>query len=175
MQSTESIVHAMQTLGKKREPITRIYRQLWNEELFISAYSRIYANVGALTPGVTPETVDGMSLEKIRRIIEKLKTESYHWTAVRRQYIPRPDGRTRPLGIPTWSDKLVEEVIRIVLEAYYEPIFSSHSHGYRPNRGCHSALQEIVSHWTGTTWFIEGDIRGCFENINHELLLAILA
>lgn len=175
MQSTESIIHVMQTLGEKREPLTRIYRQLWNENLYVSAYSRLYANDGALTPGVTSETVDEMSLAKIRRIIERISTETYRWTPVRRQEIPRSDGRTRPLGIPTWSDKLVEEVIRIILEAYYEPIFSSHSHGYRPNRGCHTALQEIVSHWTGTVWFIEGDIKGCFDNINHEVLINILS
>jgi group II intron reverse transcriptase/maturase len=175
MQSTESIIHVMQTLGKKREPITRIYRQLWNKNLYISAYSRLYTNKGALTPGVTSETVDEMSLKKINKIVEALKQESYRWTAVRRHYIQRDNGRKRPLGIPTWSDKLVEEVIRILLEAYYEPIFSSHSHGYRPNLGCHTALQEVVSHWTGTVWFIEGDIKGCFDNINHERLLEILA
>jgi group II intron reverse transcriptase/maturase len=174
MQSTESIIHVMQTLGKKREPLTRIYRQLWNENLYVSAYSRLYANDGALTPGATPETADGMSLAKIRRITERVKTETYRWTPVRQKKIPRPDGRTRTLGIPTWSDKLVEEVMRIILEAYYEPIFSTHSHGYRPNRGCHTALQEIVSHWTGTVWLIEGDIKGCFDNIDHDILMAAL-
>ncbi|MFZ4816802.1 MAG: reverse transcriptase/maturase family protein [Phototrophicaceae bacterium] len=174
MQTTESILHAMQALGMKREPITRIYRQLWNENLYLSAYSRLYANEGALTPGATSETVDGMSLQKIHRIVEHLKTETYRWQPVRRHYIKRADGRPRPLGLPTWSDKLVEEVIRMLLEAYYEPIFSSHSHGYRPQRGCHTALQEVVSHWTGTTWFIEGDITGCFDNINHDRLMAVL-
>lgn len=174
MQSTESIIHVMQTLGRKREPMTRVYRQLWNENLYVSAYSRLYANDGALTPGVTSETVDGMSLAKIRRIIDRIKTETYRWKPVRQQEISRPDGGTRTLGIPTWSDKLVEEVIRIMLEAYYEPIFSTHSHGYRPNRGCHTALQEVVSHWTGTTWFIEGDIKGCFDNIDHDILMAML-
>jgi group II intron reverse transcriptase/maturase len=174
MQTTESVIHVMQTLGEKREPLTRIYRQLWNENLYVSAYSRLYANDGALTPGATSETVDGMSLAKIERIMERIKTETYRWTPVRQKAIPRPDGRTRTLGLPTWSDKLVEEVIRILLEPYYEPIFSSHSHGYRPQRGCHTALQEVVSHWTGTVWFIEGDIKGCFDNIDHDILMAIL-
>jgi len=175
MQTTESILHVMQTLGEKGEPVTRLYRQLYNEQLYVSAYSRLYRNDGALTPGATAETIDGMSLSKVRNIIEAIQTETYRWTPVRRTYIRRKDGRKRPLGIPTWSDKLVEEVIRLLLEAYYEPIFSSHSHGYRANRGCHTALGEIVTHWTGTVWFIEGDIKGCFDHIDHDRLMEILA
>lgn len=174
MQTTENITHVMQTLGEKRAPLSRVYRQLFNENLYVSAYSRLYRNEGALTPGVTSETVDGMSLAKVHSIIEQLRTETYRWSPVRRTYIVRKDGRKRPLGLPTWSDKLVEEVIRIILSAYYEPIFSDNSHGYRPNRGCHTALQQIVSDWTGTVWFIEGDIRGCFDNIDHDTLMAIL-
>lgn len=174
MQTTENIICVMQTLGSKGEPLTRIYRQLYNENLYISAYSRLYANKGALTPGVTNETVDGMNLTKIRAIIAKLRRETYRWTPVRRHYIQRKDGNMRPLGLPTWSDKLLEEVIRIILEAYYEPIFSIHSHGYRQHRGCHTALQEIATRWTGMVWFIEGDIKGCFDHINHDVLMAIL-
>ncbi len=175
MQSTESIIHAMQTLGEKRTPLTRVYRQLYNEHLYVSAYSRLYRNEGALTPGASSETVDGMSLGKIRTIIEQLRTETYRWSPVRRHYIRRKDGRKRALGLPTWRDKVVEEVIRILLSAYYEPIFSDNSHGYRPNRGCHTALKQIVSHWTGTVWFIEGDIRGCFDNIDHDKLMGMLS
>jgi len=174
MQTTENIIHVMQTLGEKRAPLSRVYRQLFNENLYVSAYSCLYRNEGALTPGVTSETVDGMSLAKVHNIIERLRMETYRWSPVRRTYIARKDGRKRPLGLPTWSDKLVEEVIRIILSAYYEPIFSDNSHGYRPNRGCHTALQQIVSDWTGTVWFIEGDIRGCFDNIDHDTLMAIL-
>lgn len=174
MQTTENIIHVMQTLGEKRAPVERVYRQLYNENLYVSAYSRLYRNEGALTPGVTSETIDGTSLTKIQSIIEGLRTETYRWSPVRRSYIRRKDGRKRPLGLPTWSDKLVEEVIRIMLSAYYEPIFSDNSHGFRPNRGCHTALKQIVSHWTGTVWFIEGDIRGCFDHIDHGVLMAIL-
>ena len=128
-----------------------------------------------MTPGVTTETVDGMTLAKIDTIIEALRHERHRWTPVRRVNIPKPQGGTRSLGIPTWTDKLVQEVIRLILEAYYEPQFSAQSHGFRPNRGCHTALMEIKRAWTGTKWFIEGDIRGCFDNINHEKLIAILA
>jgi retron-type reverse transcriptase len=128
-----------------------------------------------MTPGTTPETVDAMSLEKIDRIIDVLRREAYRWTPVRRTYIPKKSGKLRPLGIPTWSDKMVQEVVRSLLEAYYEPQYSPHSHGFRPNLGCHTALGEITRHWRGVKWFIEGDISQCFERIDHEVLLSILA
>lgn len=175
MQTTENVIKVMHSLGEKQMPITRAYRQMYNENLYISAYSRLYANEGALTPGVTDETVDGMNMSKIKQIIAELKTETYRWKPVRRSYVQRKDGRKRPLGLPTWKDKLVEEVIRIMLQAYYEPQFSDNSHGFRPERGCHTALQQITQNWTGTVWFIEGDIRGCFDNINHERLMEILS
>jgi group II intron reverse transcriptase/maturase len=127
-----------------------------------------------MTLGTTPENVDAMSLEKIDRIIEVLRREAYRWTPVRRTYIPKKSGKLRPLGIPTWSDKLVQEVVRSMLEAYYEPQFSQHSHGFRPNLGCHTALGEITKHWRGAKWFIEGDITQCFDRIDHEVLLSIL-
>jgi retron-type reverse transcriptase len=115
-----------------------------------------------MTPGSTSETVDGMSLAKIEAIIELLRQERYRWTPVRRTYIPKSNGRSRPLGLPAWSDKLLQEVIRSILEAYYEPQFSAHSHGFRPGHGCHTALREITQ-WKGTKWFIEGDISAFFD------------
>src|SRR5262249_40209058 len=119
-------------------------------------------------------TVDGMSLQRINAIIDLLRAERYRWTPVRRVQVPKPKGGTRPLGLPTWGDKLVQEVLRALLEPYYEQRFSTHSHGFRPNRGCHSALQEIRRTWTGTVWFIEGDIKGCFDNIDRKTLLEIV-
>src|SRR5437868_15306783 len=106
------------------------------------AYGRIYSNQGAMTPGATEETVDGMSKGKIDRIIDVMRHERYRFSPARRTYIPKKNGKMRPLGMPTWSDKLVGEVVRLLLEAYYEPTFSDRSHGFRPGRGCQSALRE---------------------------------
>jgi len=127
-----------------------------------------------MTPGTTPETVDAMSLAKIATLIDDLRHERYRWTPVRRTYVPKKSGKLRPLGLPSWSDKLLQEVIRSLLEAYYEPQFSDHSHGFRPGRGCHTALTTVKETWTGTKWYIEGDVSQCFERIDHQVLLSIL-
>lgn len=160
--------------GRRRLPVEDVYRQLFNPELYLLAYGKIAKNAGALTLGATDETADGMALATIQRIIELLRQERYHWTPVRRIHIPKANGKTRPLGLPTWSDKLLQEVIRLILEAYYEPQFSGRSHGFRPGRGCHTALREIYHTWRGTVWFIEGDITECFDHLDHEVLLNIL-
>jgi group II intron reverse transcriptase/maturase len=139
------------------------------------AYGRIYSNEGAMTPGPTQETADGMTMEKIEAIIDAMRHERYHFSPVRRVYIPKKSGKLRPLGLPSWSDKLVGEVVRLLLEAYYEPQFSDRSHGFRPGRGCHTALREIANAWTGTTWFIEGDISDCFGSLDHEIMIKILS
>ena len=131
--------------------------------MYLRAYAKLYKNDGAMTPGITEETVDGMSQEKIARIIEAIRYERWQWTPVRRVEIPKSNGKMRPLGMPTWSDKMVQEVIRTILEAYYEPQFSDSSHGFRPNRGCHTAINKIHKTWRGTKWFIEGDIKGCLD------------
>lgn len=175
MRNAEAALHVIHERGKRGLPLEDdLYRQLYNPSLYLLAYSRIYSNKGATTSGSTGETVDGMSLRKIGRIIEQLRNERYRWTPVRRVEIPKKNGKTRPLGIPTWSDKLLQEVIRLILEAYYEPQFSERSHGFRPDRGCHTALNSIYQHWDGTKWFIEGDIRGCFDNVEHETMMSIL-
>ncbi|NEW72674.1 maturase [Streptomyces rapamycinicus] len=143
--------------------------------MFLLAYGRIYSNAGAMTPGVTGETVDGMSLAKIDTIIGALRSETYRWSPTRRVYVPKKDGRRRPIGMPPWSDKIVAEVVRLLLEAYYNVRFSDHSHGFRPERGCHTALREVANTWTGTTWFVEGDLADYFGSLDHEILLSTLA
>jgi group II intron reverse transcriptase/maturase len=174
MRSAETYLGIIRNRGQRGLPVDDFYRQLRDPAWFLQAYGKIYRNHGAMTRGVTDETVDGMSLPKIRGIIDALRFERYRWTPVRRTYIPKKNGKLRPLGMPTWSDKLLQEVIRTLLEAYYEPQFSDHSHGFRPARGCHTALREIYFNWRGTVWFIEGDIRGCFDNLDHSVLMTIL-
>ena len=175
MQTTEVILGLLRERGKRGLPLTRIYRQLYNANLYLTAYGRIYRNKGAMTPGVTEETADGMSLERISTIINALRQERYEWEPARRTYIPKKNGKKRPLGMPIWSDKLLAEVMRMLLDAYFDVTFSEHSHGFRESRGCHTALLEIYQKWTGTTWIIEGDIADCFGSLDHELILAALA
>jgi group II intron reverse transcriptase/maturase len=175
MQNAETVLGVIRKRGERGLPVERLYRQLFNPQLFLLAYGRIYANAGAMTPGVTGETVDGMSLAKIAAIIDALRSERYRWAPARRVYIKKKGAsKKRPLGLPTWSDKLVAEVVRMLLDAYYDVQFSDHSHGFRSGRGCHTALGEIVRPWTGTHWFIEGDISDCFGSLDHQVMLSIL-
>ena len=175
MQNAETVLDVLRERGKKGLPCEELYRQMFNKELYLKAYGRIYANHGAMTPGATSETADGMSEEKIDAIIEAMRHERYRFSPAQRKYIPKRNGKLRPLGLPTWSDKLVGEVVRLLLEAYYEPTFSGHSHGFRPGKGCHTALREMQRTWTGTVWFIEGDISDCFGQLDHSIMLKILA
>lgn len=174
MQSADAVLGVLRERGRRGLPLERLYRQLFNPQLYLLAYGRIYSNKGAMTPGVDGETPDGMTLKKIGRIIHALRFERYRFAPVRRVYIPKSNGKTRPLGLPSWSDKLVGEVIRLLLEAYYEPRFSDRSHGFRPGRGCHTALSDVAVSWSGTTWFVEGDIAACFDRLDHSVMLDIL-
>jgi len=162
-------------MGEKRIPLTRVYRSLYSEDLLLTAYDKIARNKGALTPGTEKDTVDGMNLDKIRKVAEQLHTGRFKFRPVRRTLIPKKSGGTRPLGVPNFSEKLVQEAMRMILEAYYEPRFSDNSHGFRPERGCHTALKHIKEKFIGTVWFIEGDIKGCFDNIDHDVLMGILS
>jgi group II intron reverse transcriptase/maturase len=174
MQNAETVLGVLRERGRRGLPCTELYRQLFNPQLYLVAYGRIYSNKGAMTPGVTGETADGMSRDKIDRIIEAMRHERYRFSPVRRIYIPKKNGNMRPLGLPSWSDKLVGEVIRLLLKAYYEPRFSDHSYGFRPGRGCHTALRDVAETWTGTTWFIEADISDCFGSFDHQIMVDTL-
>lgn len=152
----------------------RLYRIFFNEEMFHVAYQRIYAKPGNMTVGTDNMTIDNMSLKRIDALIESLRNETYQPKPARRAYIPKKNGKLRPLGIPTFEDKLVQEVSRMILEAIYEDYFEPTSHGFRPFRSCHTALTQIRNTFTGTKWFIEGDIKGFFDNIDHNVLVNIL-
>jgi group II intron reverse transcriptase/maturase len=175
MQTAEVVLSVLRERGRKDLPCTQLYRQLFNKELYLLAYGNIYSNSGAMTPGASTETADGMSEDRIEQIIGLMRREKYRFSPARRVYIPKKNGKLRPLGMPAWSDKLVGEVVRLLLEAIYEPQFSDSSHGFRRFRGCHTALREINNTWTGTAWFVEGDISDCFGSLGHEILLGILA
>ncbi len=175
MLSADKYLQVIQRRGERSLPIKRVYHNMRQRSLFLKAYAKIYSNAGATTVGTDPQdTIQGMSLARIDKIIEQLRLGAYHWKPSRRIYIPKKNGSQRPLSIPNWSDKLVQEVVRLILEAYYEPQFRNSSHGFRTNRGCYTALREIKRTWTGTKWFIEGDIKGCFDNLSHELILTLL-
>ncbi|MEQ7801911.1 reverse transcriptase domain-containing protein [Pedobacter sp. ASV1-7] len=152
----------------------RLYRVLFNEEMYYTAYQSIYAKAGNMTKGSDGTTIDEMSLPRIEKLIDALKNETYQPNPSRRVYIPKKNGLKRPLGIPSFDDKLLQEVIRMILEAIFEKQFEDSSHGFRPHRSCHTALLEIKKSFSGTTWFIEGDIKGFFDNINHEVMINIL-
>ena len=174
MRSTETILGVIREHGRQGKPMKRVMSFMYNVNLYLAAYGRLYRNKGAMTKGTTDETVDGMSLAKIEAIIQSLKDDTFQWTPARRTYIPKKSGKRRPLGIPTWKDKLVQEVVRMILDAYYDVQFSDASCGFRTGRGCHTALSKILHQWPATAWFIEGDIAKCFDRLDHQVLLDIL-
>jgi group II intron reverse transcriptase/maturase len=176
MQNAEVVLTVLrkQSIKSKDFTFNRLYRNFFNLDFFMLAYSRIYAKEGNMTLGLDNKTIDGFNIEKVEKIIEKLKTETYYPKPSRRTYIPKKNGGTRPLGIPTLEDKLVQEILRMILEAIYEPSFKNTSHGFRPERSCHSALIQVKQKGSGTSWVIEGDIKGFFDNINHEIMLNII-
>jgi group II intron reverse transcriptase/maturase len=161
--------------SKEGKIITDCYRLMYKKELWIKAYAKLYPNSGNLTKGTTEETIDGFSLQKIDEIIEELKAGTFRFAPVRRVYIPKANGKKRPLGVPNFKDKLVQEVMRMVLENVYEPTFSENSHGFREGRSCHTTLSQIKNTWKGLTWCIEGDIKGFFDNIDHTVLLKLIS
>ena len=128
-----------------------------------------------MTPGVDGQTFDGMTLARLDRLVQSVAEGRYRPRPVRRVYIPKGNGKMRPLGIPTADDRIVQEAARMVLAAIYEPVFSKHSHGFRAGHSCHTALEEIRKTWTGVKWLIEVDVRGFFDNIDHDILLGLLA
>jgi group II intron reverse transcriptase/maturase len=176
MQTADTVLNVLRRKSEEdaRYIFQRLYRNLYNVDMFKVAYANIYSHEGNMTAGVDGKTIDGFSLDLVEHLIERLKQEKYYPTPVRRTYIPKKNGKKRPLGIPSFRDKLVQEVVRMILDAVYDPIFSDSSHGYRPNRSCQTALYQIKTTGRGTSWVIEGDIEGFFDNIDHETMLSLL-
>lgn len=175
MRNPETILNSLAKCAEIPDyKFERLYRNLYNTEFYLLAYSKLAPNSGNLTQGTSEETIDGFNLERVNKLIERLKSETYQPHPARRIYIPKKNGKQRPLGIPSFEDKLVQEVIRTILEAIYEKTFKPTSHGFRPNRSCHTALSEISNRFTGSKWFIEGDICAFFDNIDHHILINLL-
>ena len=175
MRSPEKVLNSLSEHSRDLNyKFERLYRILFNEEMFYIAYQSIYAKPGNMTAGADGKTIDQMSLNRIVKLINSLQDESYQPQPSKRVYIPKKNGKMRPLGIPAFDDKLIQEVIRMILEAIYERSFEYTSHGFRPNRSCHTALAQIQKSFCGTKWFVEGDIKGFFDNISHDVLINIL-
>jgi len=172
---TEVLKHLSEKSQDKTYRFQRLYRNLYNPEFYYTAYRNIYANGGSMTPGVDGTTIDGLGGRRIGKIIESLKDESYQPHPARREYIEKKNStKKRPLGIPSGDDKLVQEIVRMLLESIYDSTFSNRSHGFRQHRGCHTALKQIQDTFTGATWFVEGDITACFDSFDHHVLIDLL-
>lgn len=176
MRNPEYVLKSLSEKAKNKEyRYERLYRNLYNPEFYLLAYQNIAKSQGSMTAGADGQTLDGMSMERIERIIAKMKDHSYQPNPARRVYIAKKNSnKKRPLGIPSTDDKLIQEIIRMILEAIYEPTFSNNSHGFRPNRSCHTALKEIMTLFTGAKWIIEGDIKACFDSFDHHVTIELL-
>ena len=176
MRNPEYVLKSLSEKARNKEyRYERLYRNLYNPEFYLLAYQNIAKSQGSMTAGADGQTLDGMSMERIERIIAKMKDHSYQPNPARRVYIAKKNSnKKRPLGIPSTDDKLIQEIIRMILEAIYEPTFSNNSHGFRPNRSCHTALKEITTLFTGAKWIIEGDIKACFDSFDHHVTIELL-
>ena len=176
MRSPQAVLETLRKHAQETQyQYERLYRNLYNPQFYLLAYQNLYANKGSMTPGADGKTISGMGMKRIEDLVKKIRDRSYQPHPARRQYIPKKSGNgLRPLGIPSADDKLVQEAVRIILESIYEPNFKQTSHGFRPNRSCHTALAQIQRTFTGVSWFVEGDIKGCFDNIDHHILIGIL-
>jgi group II intron reverse transcriptase/maturase len=176
MRSPQIVLENLQRQSLKKDyQFERLYRNLYNPDFYLLAYQNLYANKGAMTPGVDGQTLDGTGMERIESLIQSLRDHSYQPRPARRRYIPKKSGKgQRPLGIQAANDKLVQEVVRMLLESIYEPTFLKSSHGFRPGKSCHTALAQVQNNFTGVRWFVEGDIKAYFDTIDHHVLVGIL-
>lgn len=156
--------------------VSDIYPLMLNERMFEIAYQKLKSKPGNMTPGINPTTLDGVSSETFKKIISLLKSEKFQFAPGRRVDIPKSSGKgTRPLTIAPPRDKIVQEVMRMILEAIFEPTFLEFSHGFRPQRGCHTALRQVKTQFGSASFLIEGDISKCFPSIDHHRLMEIVS
>lgn len=176
MRNSEKVLNSLAEHSQNpKYKFERLYRLLFNENLYALAYQSMAPKTGNMTEGTDGLTISGMSVKRIQSIIDKLRDESYHPHPAKRIYIPKKNGKQRPLGIPSFEDKLVQKIIQMILESIYEGHFEKCSHGFRPHRSCHTAMASIMEGFDGTRWFIEGDIKGFFDNIDHDIMITILS
>lgn len=159
------------TIGFKANDI---YTLMFNMEMYEAAYKKLKSNPGNMTPGIDQVTLDGISTEVFKKIILSMKDESFQFKPGRRVNIPKANGKTRPLTVAPPRDKIVQEVMRMILEVIFEPTFSENSHGFRPNKSCHTALRQVKTQFGGASFFIEGDISKCFYSFDHQLLIDLI-
>ena len=175
LQSLERLEVIRKLNGANREWVNDdLYRLMFKQDLYILAYERIKSHPGNMTPGTDDETLDGFSTAMIEEIIQEMRAEAYRCKPVRTAYIPKANGKMRKLGIPCTRDKIVQEVVRLIYDSPQGSYFSENSHGFRRSKSCHSALKDIQARWSGVTWFIEGDIKSCFDDIDHEILIGVM-
>jgi len=172
-------LEVIRKLNERREWVNQgLYKLLLDKDMYVLAYERMKSKPGNMTPGTDGDTLDGLSMAQIDKLIVTMRDESYQCTPVRTAYIPKSNGKLRKLGIPSTRDKLVQEVVMLILEAVYDspegPYFLESSHGFRSSKSCHSALREVQRKWSGVSWFLEGDIKSCFDDINHEILVKLI-
>jgi retron-type reverse transcriptase len=168
-------LRAISEVARKGRKVKDLRRLMNHPDVWMQAYLNIQGNKGALTRGTDQTTMDGFSPERAANLVELIREKRYKPKPVRRAKIPtKVAGKKRPLGLPSADDKLVQEVVRLILERIYEPLFKDSSHGFRPKRSCHTALAPMTRTWTGTKWFIDIDIRGYFDNINRDILMKVL-
>jgi retron-type reverse transcriptase len=119
MQKANTILSILNQKSEQNKQFVfdRLYRNMFNQDFFMESYRKMYAKPGNMTPGTDGQTIDGFKKSKIEKLIAKLQKEQYYPTPVRRVYIPKKNGKQLPLGIPSFEDKLVQEVIRKMLEA----------------------------------------------------------
>lgn len=175
MRSPEAVLKSLKSHSESPEyQYERLYRNLFNPAFYLLAYQQTYSKPGNMSPGVDGKTFDGMNLARVNKIINSMKDHSYCPKPARRTYIPKKNGKPRPLGIQSSDDKLVQQVMKMILESIYEDTFTDTSHGFRPNRSCHTALSQIKINFTGVRWFVEGDIHSYFDMVDHHVLISIL-